>query len=92
MTTREDIFAAVSKEYGITVDGILSSSRLRHVAEARQMVMYLMFKRLNCTIAGIAEAVSRNRVTVLYGIERIGELIDVDKAVRARFNSIIKTL
>ncbi len=74
-----NILQAVAGEYGVTVDEIISRSRLRDIAEARQMAMYLIRKVLDYTPGRIGEAIGRNRVTVICAIQKIAGLASVDK-------------
>lgn len=74
-----NILQAVAGEYGVTVDEIISRSRLRDIAEARQMAMYLIREVLDYTPDRIGEAIGRNRVTVIYAIQKIADLASVDK-------------
>ena len=87
-----NILQAVAGEYGVTVDEIISRSRLRDIAEARQMAMYLIRKVLDYTPGRIGEAIGRNRVTVIYAIQKIAGLASVDKRTQRHLANLQNVL
>ena len=93
MTEAEsNILQAVAGEYGVAVDEIISRSRLRDIAEARQMAMYLIREVLDYTPGRIGEAIGRNRVTVIYAIQKIAGLASVDKRTQRHLANLQNVL
>lgn len=77
------ITAAVADYYGLQVDDIVGQSRTRKVARPRQLVMYLAREETDSSLPQIGrELGDRDHTTVLYGCEKIEELLDVDPTLR----------
>jgi chromosomal replication initiation ATPase DnaA len=60
---------AVSVVLGVNREGVLSQSRTRCQAEARQWVCYVLW-RAGLSTASIGKKISRDHSTVLYSIHR----------------------
>ena len=74
-----NILQAVAKEYGVTVDDIMSNSRRSDIAEARQMSMCLFAEASGYEPERIGRMFRRNRTTVIYAIRKMRDLASVDK-------------
>ena len=74
-----NILQAVAKEYGVTVDDIMSNSRRSDIAEARQMSMCLFAETSGYEPERIGRVFGRNRTTVIYAICKVRDLASVDK-------------
>jgi chromosomal replication initiator protein len=81
--TMEQVMATVAGYYHINVEALQSNSRSRTVAFPRQMAMYLARTETGLSFPQIGENLGkRDHTTVLYGYEKIGELLETDSAVR----------
>jgi chromosomal replication initiator protein len=81
--TVEQIMETVADYYRITVESLHSNSRSRAVAFPRQMAMYLIRTEIALSYPQIGERLGkRDHTTILYGYEKISELLETDATVR----------
>ena len=82
------IVEATAEKYDLNPDVIFSKSRVREVAEARMMIMYLAHKVAGLTAVAIGRKLNRKHPTVIHGINTIAERIRTDEDIRALAKSI----
>lgn len=81
--TIESVIKTVADYYHVTVEALLGSGRSRTVAFPRQMVMYLARTETGLSYPQIGEHLGkRDHTTILYGFEKISELMETDDRVR----------
>jgi chromosomal replication initiator protein len=81
--TAERIIAVVAKQFGIEVDRLLSRERSREVALPRQVAMFLIREETSASLPQIGEALGgRDHTTVMYGYEKITNLMETDDVLR----------
>ncbi|MCI0575884.1 MAG: chromosomal replication initiator protein DnaA [Chloroflexi bacterium] len=91
--TVEQVFEIVASYYHVTVDGLRSNSRSRTVAFPRQMAMYLARTETGLSFPQIGERLgNRDHTTVLYGYEKISDLVETDTNIRRDILEIKATL
>ena len=90
--TKEDLLKAVTDEYNVTADEMLSNSRAQILSEARQMLMYLLVDRMALKTIEIAAFVNRDHSTVVYAIKRITSLLEFDRITKKRYERITEKL
>ena len=79
----EQVVEAVAERYGLQVEQLLGRSRAREVALPRQIAMYLIREETESSLPKIGELLGgRDHTTVLYGAEKISELIETDGSLR----------
>lgn len=89
----EKIVRAVADHFGIEEDQILGRDRTRQIALPRQVAMYLIREETESSLPEIGKALGgRDHTTVLYGCDKIGDLIETDDGMRRRVMSIRETL
>lgn len=67
----------VAERLHVTVDEIRSPTRVRHVAYARHVAMFLLRRLCKLTWAAIATAVNRaDHTTAIHGVRRIEQLLE----------------
>jgi chromosomal replication initiator protein len=89
----EQIIDAVADIYGITVDSILGRERTNKIARPRQIAMYLMREETEFSLPQIGQALGgRDHTTVMYGYEKIADLIERDDRLRREVISIRELL
>ncbi len=77
------IVTAVADFYGLSVEDIVGKSRSRKVARPRQMVMYLAREETDESLPQIGRALGdRDHTTVMYGYEKIEDLLETDPSLR----------
>lgn len=65
--------------YRLNPDAIFSKSRLRDIADARQMIMYLCKKHTDLSSPAIGAKLNRKHATVLHGITAVSNRLEVSK-------------
>ncbi len=89
----DQIIEAVAHRYGLETERLLSRERTREVALPRQIVMYLMRQETDTSLPKIGDMLGgRDHTTVLYGSEKISELIETDDSLRREVMSIREQL
>jgi chromosomal replication initiator protein len=87
------IISAISEYYSITEERMLSKERSREVALPRQVAMYLMREEVGSSLPRIGESLGgRDHTTVLYGCEKIADLLETDDRLRQQVGSIMERL
>jgi chromosomal replication initiator protein len=81
--TANQIIDAVAHYFSIEVTALRGRSRSRSVARPRQIAMYLIRQETSMSLPQIgAELGGRDHTTILYGCERIADLIEKDANFR----------
>lgn len=81
-----------AEHFSINPDVIFSPCRVRDIADARQIIMYLTQKHLSLSTTAIGLKLGRKHCTVLHGIKTIRERMEVDMDLRQRLEDIEKDL
>jgi chromosomal replication initiator protein len=83
----------VADTYGITMERMLSRDRSREVALPRQIAMYLLREESNISLPQIGEALGgRDHTTIMYGCEKIADLLERDDRLRRQLIDIKEQL
>ncbi len=89
----DEIVRRVAETFGITVDRILGRDRTKQVALPRQIVMYLLREEANYSLPQIGDALGgRDHTTVMYGCEKITEMLETDDRLRKQVIDIKEQL
>lgn len=78
--------------YKLNPDAIFSKSRLRDIADARQMIMYLCKKHTGLSSPAIGAKLNRKHATVLHGISAIADRLEVSKELCDTVAAIEKSM
>jgi chromosomal replication initiator protein len=78
--------------YRLNPDAIFSKSRLRDIADARQMIMYLCKKHTALSFPAIGSKLNRSHATVLHGVNAVEERLEVSPELRDAVSTIEKAL
>lgn len=77
------IVREVAHSFGISTDAMISRDRSRQVAFPRQIAMYLLREEANISLPQIGEALGgRDHTTVMYGCEKIADMLERDDRLR----------
>lgn len=82
------IVEATAGFYHLNPDVIFSKSRVRDIADARQMIMYLAHKHTKLSSPAIGAKLNRCHATVLHGISAIADRIPFCKDLSAALEAI----
>jgi chromosomal replication initiator protein len=81
--TTDQILEAVAHHFGVEVNALQGRSRSHAIARPRQIAMYLMREETGASLPRIGAILGgRDHTTVLYGCERIADLIEEDANLR----------
>lgn len=88
------IIDAVCKQYGITPEQITLRSRIDRIVEARQVAMYILYKKLYPAyslkdVGGLFGGF--DHTTVLSNCNRIQDLIDTEPDFKAMIETLLDT-
>ncbi len=91
--TFQEVVECVSRYYSVSVQDIMSASRVREILIPRQIVMYLLKKYLGVSYVRIGELFSgRDHTTVMNSYERIEERMQNDPQLLREVRSLEKEL
>ncbi|RME64864.1 MAG: chromosomal replication initiator protein DnaA [Alphaproteobacteria bacterium] len=91
--TIEDIQKATAEHYNIRLADMLSARRERGIVRPRQVAMYMAKKLTTLSLPDIARAFrGRDHTTVLYAVNRIDELRQVDNGLEADIRMLTRRL
>jgi len=89
----EQIIQTVAQAYGITQELMLARDRSRKVALPRQVAMYLLREEAQISLPQIGEVLGgRDHTTVMYGCDKIADLLDQDDQLRRQVSDIRERL
>jgi chromosomal replication initiator protein len=85
----DQIIQTVATKYGIPLDRLLGRDRTRQIALPRQVAMYLLREEANISLPQIGEVLGgRDHTTILYGCEKITDLLERDHNLRRQIVDI----
>jgi chromosomal replication initiator protein len=89
----EQIIGVVAEHYNVDEDRMLSRDRSHDVALPRQVAMFLIREETESSLPTIGKILGgRDHTTVMYGCEKIGDLIETDDRLRRQVMAIRETL
>ncbi len=88
-----EVVKKVASVFGIPIDRMLSRDRSREVALPRQIAMYLLREEANISLPQIGETLGgRDHTTVMYGCEKVADLLERDDRLRRQVVEIREQL
>ncbi|MCH5222633.1 MAG: chromosomal replication initiator protein DnaA [Muribaculaceae bacterium] len=82
------IVEATAEFYNLNPDVIFSKSRVRDVADARHVIMYLSHKLTQLSSSSIGQKLNRSHTTVLHGINAVEDRLPILKELQEAVSSI----
>ena len=87
------VLFAVASSFGIEAKKLLGRDRTREIALPRQVAMYLMREEANFSLPQIGAALGgRDHTTVMYGCDKIADMIERDDRLRRQLIQIREQL
>lgn len=87
------IISTIASEFDITSEEIKSRRRTHRLALPRQVAMYILREEADISYPQIGEILGgRDHTTVMYGCEKITDLIQTDESLRRKVIKIRETL
>ena len=81
--TTDQILEAVARHFGVNISALQGRGRSQAIARPRQIAMYLIREETGASLPQIGATLGgRDHTTVLYGCERIADLIEEDTNLR----------
>jgi chromosomal replication initiator protein len=89
----EQILKIIAREYDVSLEELLSSNRSQRIAFPRQIAMYMLREESDLSLPKIGELLGgRDHTTIMYGHEKITDLLEQDKNLRRKIVNIQETL
>lgn len=82
------IVECTAEHFNLNPDAIFSRSRLRDIADARQVIMYLTHKHTQLSSPAIGHKLGRKHATVLHGISSIKDRLSYSKELTETITAI----
>ncbi len=90
--TIEEIQQKVADNYGIKLSDLKGKSRKKEIVKPRQIAMYLSRDILDDSLVSISNAFERDHTTVMHGIDKIKEAIELDPDFKEEIFNLKKTI
>ncbi len=91
--TPDRILAAVASHFGVDQAQLQGRGRSRQVALPRQVAMYLIREETDASLPQVGKLLGgRDHTTVMYGYDKIAELMETDEALRRQVFAIRERL
>ncbi len=84
----QDILETVSGHYGVSLELLKSQGRAREIVAPRQVAMYLIRDLTEHSLPEIGQFFGRDHSTILYAIQKVGELADQDMELARNIREI----
>jgi chromosomal replication initiator protein len=89
----DEVVRRVAETFGVTIDRLLGRDRSKQVALPRQVAMYLLREEGNYSLPQIGDMLGgRDHTTIIYGCEKIAELLEADDRLRRQVIEIREQL
>jgi chromosomal replication initiator protein len=88
-----EIVVLVAKHFDVSVDDLRGRGRAKEIVAPRQVAMYLIREETGSSLLEIGQELGgRDHTTVMHGINKIGEQLQTDTALRANLMAIREAL
>lgn len=89
----EQILKTIAHEYGVSLEELLSANRSQRIAFPRQIAMYMLREESELSLPKIGEILGgRDHTTIMYGHDKITDLLERDKNLRRKLVNIQEIL
>jgi chromosomal replication initiator protein len=89
----DEIVHRVADSFGVSVESLLGRDRSRQIALPRQVAMYLLREEANISLPQIGQTLGgRDHTTVMYGCDKIADMLERDDRLRRRVIEIKEQL
>ena len=90
--TVDKIFAAIEKKYDVSKAELVGKSRVKDVAQARHIAIYLIRTITEMSLPNIGKLFNRDHSTVISSIDAIEKKIASSPAIEIEINDLIKEI
>ncbi len=89
----DEIIHAVAEEFDVTLEELFSRNRSQRIALPRQVAMYILREESELSLPKIGEMLGdRDHTTIMYGHEKIADLLETDKKLRRKIINVQEAL
>lgn len=90
----EEIVNVVCEELGTTPEAVRGSRRNRQIVEARQIISFIMVKKVRCTLVYVGQEAlgGRDHTTVIHSLRNFENLYETEEGYRDMVNRILNKL
>ena len=85
----DNIIQDVCEVYGIQLDDLMSTARHRILVEPRQVLFYILHKKMNIPCVNVGKMFNKNHATVLYGANNIKLFMQNEADLRERVTGVM---
>ena len=85
----DNIIQDVCEVYGIELADLMSKARHRILVEPRQVLFYILHKKLNIPCVKVGKMFNKNHATVLHGANNIKTFMENEKDLRERVTGVL---
>jgi chromosomal replication initiator protein len=91
--TSPQIIETVAMFYNTSIETLIGRDRSKDVAWARQVAMYLIREETDASLPAIGESLGdRDHTTVMYGYEKVADMVERDDSIRRQVIAIRERL
>ncbi|EPH06237.1 chromosomal replication initiator protein DnaA [Propionibacterium sp. oral taxon 192 str. F0372] len=84
----EQIIAATAEYFGITVEELTGTSRVKAIIIPRQIAMYLCRQLTDRSLPAISKPFNKDHTTVMHNVDKVAKLIAEDRSVYSQVNEL----
>ncbi len=92
LLTALQVLQTVADHFKATFEALTGRERTKEIVWARQVAMYLIREETEASLPTIGEILERDHTTVMYGCDKVAELVERDDAVRKEMIAIRERL
>ena len=90
--TVDKIFSAVDKKYNVKKSDLTGKSRVKEIANARHIAIYLIRTLTEMSLPNIGKIFNRDHATIMSSIDNVEKRLDSSQQFEAEINEIIKEI
>ncbi|MBR4030789.1 MAG: chromosomal replication initiator protein DnaA [Clostridia bacterium] len=91
--TYDKIKEEVATYFGISVEDIMSSKKVKNIALARQIAMFIAFNKVkNTNVTAVAREFERDHSTISHAVQKINNAMNTDEEIATTVQDIISKL
>lgn len=91
-TDADTVKRVIAKEFGISIDAMMSRSRVRSHSTARHVFCYIMRQYTDMRHREIGDMIGRDHSSVIHAVKNIAGLIEVNTSVKEKVERIKQDL
>jgi len=82
------VIEKVAKYYGLSIDDLLGTSRVKDIKNARQIAMYLLNEELNLSTVQIGREFGKDHTTIMHGVKIVKGSLKTDFTLREQMTEL----